>query len=170
MRYNEIMNIVQQADKFAEDAHAAVNQTRKYTGEPYINHPREVRAILKKYATDSLSGGNRKYKNKTQLGGANSVDVTRVLTFMTTNIPRISEVPQTVLQQAINEMIDTTPRFIQRITVIPPNVVPENVMGKPGTILLIEATVRVLSTELVAMAVVVYVVMLIKIAFSIIYG
>jgi (p)ppGpp synthase/HD superfamily hydrolase len=55
MRYNEIMNIVQRADEFAERAHAAVNQTRKYTGEPYINHPREVRAIMKKYASGPIS-------------------------------------------------------------------------------------------------------------------
>ena len=55
MRYNDIMNLVQRADAFAEAAHGAVNQVRKYTGEPYINHPREVRAIMKKYATGSIS-------------------------------------------------------------------------------------------------------------------
>ena len=55
MRYNEIMNIVQKADEFAERAHADVHQVRKYTGEPYINHPREVAAILKKYASGSIS-------------------------------------------------------------------------------------------------------------------
>ena len=53
---------------------------------------------------------------------------------------------------------------------IPPNVVPEKVMGKPGIMLLILATVTVLSTELVAIAVVVYVVMRSQIAFFIIYG
>lgn len=55
MRYNDIMNLVQRADAFAEAAHGAVNQVRKYTGEPYINHPREVRAIMKKYATGPIS-------------------------------------------------------------------------------------------------------------------
>lgn len=55
MRYNDIMNIVQKADQFAERAHSDVNQVRKYTGEPYINHPREVRAILKKYASGPIS-------------------------------------------------------------------------------------------------------------------
>jgi hypothetical protein len=54
--------------------------------------------------------------------------------------------------------------------VIPPNVVPENVIGIPGTILLIEVTVTVLVTELVAIAVVVYVVMRSQIAFFSIYG
>ena len=48
---------------------------------------------------------------------------------------------------------------------IPPNVVPENTIGIPGTMLLIEATVTVLVAELVAMAVVVYVVMRSQIAF-----
>ena len=55
MRYNDLMNLVQHADAFAEAAHDAVKQVRKYTGEPYINHPREVRAILKKYATGPVS-------------------------------------------------------------------------------------------------------------------
>ena len=43
-------------------------------------------------------------------------------------------------------------------------------MGKPGTILLILATVTVLVTEFVSIAVVVYVVMQSQIAFFIIYG
>lgn len=55
MRYNELMNIVQKADAFAEKAHADVKQVRKYTGEPYINHPREVLAIMKRYASGSIS-------------------------------------------------------------------------------------------------------------------
>ena len=33
------------ADAFASGAHRAVNQTRKYSGLPYIVHPREVRDI-----------------------------------------------------------------------------------------------------------------------------
>lgn len=55
MRYNDLMNLVQKADAFAEKAHDDVKQVRKYTGEPYINHPREVRAIMKKYATGPIS-------------------------------------------------------------------------------------------------------------------
>jgi (p)ppGpp synthase/HD superfamily hydrolase len=42
--------LVARALDFASAAHAAVGQTRKYTGEPYINHPIEVRKILLKFA------------------------------------------------------------------------------------------------------------------------
>jgi (p)ppGpp synthase/HD superfamily hydrolase len=41
------MNIVDKALVFATAAHAAVGQTRKYTGEPYIVHPIHVMNILK---------------------------------------------------------------------------------------------------------------------------
>lgn len=37
---------VQKADAFAEAAHAAVGQKRKYTNEDYIVHPREVAQIV----------------------------------------------------------------------------------------------------------------------------
>lgn len=40
------MNIVEKARIFATAAHAAVKQTRKYTGEPYIVHPAEVVRIV----------------------------------------------------------------------------------------------------------------------------
>ncbi|KVQ85590.1 hypothetical protein WK07_04675 [Burkholderia multivorans] len=40
------MNIVEKARIFATAAHAAVDQRRKYTGEPYINHPKEVASIV----------------------------------------------------------------------------------------------------------------------------
>lgn len=40
------MNIIEKARVFATAAHAAVNQTRKYTGEPYIVHPAEVVHIV----------------------------------------------------------------------------------------------------------------------------
>lgn len=40
------MNIVEKARIFATAAHAAVKQTRKYTGEPYIIHPAEVVRIV----------------------------------------------------------------------------------------------------------------------------
>lgn len=39
-------NLLKKADRFAAKAHAG--QTRKYTGEPYINHPRAVMATLRK--------------------------------------------------------------------------------------------------------------------------
>ena len=35
------------ADAFADDAHRRAKQVRKYTGEPYIVHPRAVAAIVK---------------------------------------------------------------------------------------------------------------------------
>ena len=37
-----MIDIVERARIFATAAHAAVKQTRKYTGEPYINHPAAV--------------------------------------------------------------------------------------------------------------------------------
>lgn len=40
------MDIVEKARIFATAAHSAVNQRRKYTGEPYIVHPAEVVRIL----------------------------------------------------------------------------------------------------------------------------
>lgn len=47
--------IVELADTFALAAHSAVQQVRKYTNEPYIVHPREVREILLKYATNAVT-------------------------------------------------------------------------------------------------------------------
>ena len=41
------MNVVEKARVFATAAHAAVNQTRKYTGEPYIVHPEEVCQLVR---------------------------------------------------------------------------------------------------------------------------
>ena len=40
------MNIVHKAQVYAMAAHAAVQQKRKYTGEPYIVHPAEVASIV----------------------------------------------------------------------------------------------------------------------------
>ncbi len=40
------MNIIQRADAFAFGAHGSIGQIRKYTGEPYIEHPRAVAAIM----------------------------------------------------------------------------------------------------------------------------
>ena len=44
------MELINKADAFAAAAHAAVKQTRKYDGQPYINHPREVREILLRFS------------------------------------------------------------------------------------------------------------------------
>lgn len=47
--------LVERAVVFATAAHAAVGQTRKYGGEPYINHPLEVMDILRRYASWPVS-------------------------------------------------------------------------------------------------------------------
>ncbi|KDU95175.1 HD domain-containing protein [Komagataeibacter rhaeticus] len=39
-------SLISRADKFATEAHAGVNQRRKYTGDPYIVHPRRVAQIV----------------------------------------------------------------------------------------------------------------------------
>jgi (p)ppGpp synthase/HD superfamily hydrolase len=49
------MDLVRLADAFASGAHAAVRQVRKYDGQPYINHPREVRTILLEYSSGPVS-------------------------------------------------------------------------------------------------------------------
>lgn len=36
------MTLIARAEKFATDAHASIDQRRKYTGEPYIVHPAAV--------------------------------------------------------------------------------------------------------------------------------
>lgn len=41
-----MMNTVERAKVFATAAHAAVGQTRKYTGEPYVVHPIEVSELV----------------------------------------------------------------------------------------------------------------------------
>lgn len=38
--------LIEEADRYAEWAHGSIGQTRKYTGLPYIEHPREVAGIL----------------------------------------------------------------------------------------------------------------------------
>lgn len=47
--------LVQTSIIFAAAAHAAVGQTRKYSGEPYINHPLEVIQILQEFAINPIS-------------------------------------------------------------------------------------------------------------------
>ena len=49
------MNLVERADAFADAAHGSIGQTRKYSGAPYIVHPREVREILLKFSTTPVS-------------------------------------------------------------------------------------------------------------------
>lgn len=41
------MDLIEKARIFATQAHGAIDQRRKYTGAPYIEHPREVVAILR---------------------------------------------------------------------------------------------------------------------------
>ncbi|GAK25537.1 HD domain-containing protein [Serratia liquefaciens] len=40
------MDLMQKARRFATEAHQSCNQTRKFTGEPYIIHPAAVVALL----------------------------------------------------------------------------------------------------------------------------
>jgi (p)ppGpp synthase/HD superfamily hydrolase len=40
-------NMVERALAFATEAHGEIGQVRKYSGEPYINHPIEVMSIVK---------------------------------------------------------------------------------------------------------------------------
>lgn len=53
------MDLIQQADIFAEAAHCAVGQMRKYTNTDYIEHPRGVLKILERAAnvTDEMRCG-----------------------------------------------------------------------------------------------------------------
>lgn len=49
------MTVVREAKIFAHAAHAAIGQTRKYTGEPYIVHPEAVVQLLRQVgAHDTL--------------------------------------------------------------------------------------------------------------------
>ncbi|MTJ93609.1 MAG: HD domain-containing protein, partial [Desulfovibrio sp.] len=38
--------LIARAAAFAAEAHAAVGQVRKYTGEPYVEHPRAVARLV----------------------------------------------------------------------------------------------------------------------------
>lgn len=42
MRVEEHYDLVRMAMRFAAEAHEGIGQVRKYTGEPYINHPAAV--------------------------------------------------------------------------------------------------------------------------------
>ena len=43
-------NLVENAISFADRAHRSIGQTRKYTGEPYINHPLAMIDILRQHS------------------------------------------------------------------------------------------------------------------------
>lgn len=45
-------SIVDKAAKFAAAAHAFIDQRRKYTGEPYINHPAQVAGLVGSVTSD----------------------------------------------------------------------------------------------------------------------
>lgn len=47
------MDIVERARQFATEAHGAIGQTRKYTGEPYIAHPEAVVGLLREHGIDN---------------------------------------------------------------------------------------------------------------------
>lgn len=49
------MTLVERADAFAEAAHASIDHRRKYGGDPYIVHPREVMQILRTFAVNAVS-------------------------------------------------------------------------------------------------------------------
>lgn len=51
-RKNVLESIIQEARIFATAAHAAVGQTRKYTGEPYFYHPAEVAHLVAEYTNN----------------------------------------------------------------------------------------------------------------------
>lgn len=47
--------VVDKARVFATAAHSAVDQRRKYTGEPYINHPRIVYELVRSVTDDTAT-------------------------------------------------------------------------------------------------------------------
>ena len=51
----EFSEPVMRAYYFASAAHGAVRQVRKYTAEPYINHPVEVLGILSSYCGEKVT-------------------------------------------------------------------------------------------------------------------
>ena len=44
--------MIKKARQFAQQAHAAFDQRRKYTGEPYIVHPAEVARLVASVSND----------------------------------------------------------------------------------------------------------------------
>lgn len=51
---NTKLSLVEKAEVFATAAHAAVKQVRKYSGLPYIVHPRAVVELLKTHASSEI--------------------------------------------------------------------------------------------------------------------
>ena len=49
----KVTDIVERAAALAHDAHGKMKQRRKYTGEPYIVHPKRVAAIVSSVTSDS---------------------------------------------------------------------------------------------------------------------
>lgn len=48
-------DLLNRAVRFARKAHESIDQRRKYTNEPYFNHPKEVAALLVALAEGSIS-------------------------------------------------------------------------------------------------------------------
>ena len=49
------LTLIERADLFANAAHAAVGQVRKYSKKPYIVHPRSVVDTMRQFAVGSIS-------------------------------------------------------------------------------------------------------------------
>lgn len=47
-------DLINDARLFATAAHGAINQRRKYTGEPYINHPKRVADLISDYLAGDI--------------------------------------------------------------------------------------------------------------------
>ena len=47
--------LVNRAEAYAREAHGSINQTRKYSGEPYIVHPEKVAEIVALVTTDEVT-------------------------------------------------------------------------------------------------------------------
>ncbi len=61
------MNIIEKARVFATAAHYAAGNARKYTGEPYINHPTAV--VLLVAGPGELQRRNRPADRTGECGG-----------------------------------------------------------------------------------------------------
>ena len=114
-------------DKYLQEIENGVNDLNFYS---------IMYDILKQYSSQSLAGGSKINKHISskkiikkvikkyiQLGGANSNEVTQVLTFMTANIPGLSAEAEImkVLPKVVGEMIDADTRFVRRFNTIPVN-------------------------------------------------
>jgi len=123
-----VMNFAEIKDKYFQGIENGIYDLNFYS---------IIYEILNKYSSQSLAGGSRNskhqkntkkiikrvIKNYVQTGGANSAEITQVITFLTTNIPGLSAEAEimSALPQVIGKMIDTITRFIGRFTRIPLN-------------------------------------------------